>query len=493
MSKQPPDFSFEREGRPLADWLLDLVSEEAPARLRAGEALQAMMYGVPSVHTDWADIDWGPSRADIAEQGERFQVAVRTAAGSPGFPTADFVRRLIAYRIAVKEDWHRRVDKVCQANKTSSVYEQRLLQRIETAREGPERVEAFRRYLRLICASLARDCKRDQAVYEGAESVTCAGLMAAAVFRALDEALLTDRPSLRTMLDDTELFGHAADALARIGPPAVDFAGFFLDRLDAQKRSRWFDGAQALGSIGRNDPAVIDALLSRLRSGPECAQSAAAETLGHVGPPLAGRLEIALDLLLGASHSPALVHAATPALASVGRDRPEALRRVLELTAARPPRWRTDPSFPDYPCDEVRIERGVAIAALAYFRSFADQVVPALVDAFDSFAEYDPDMTYQGEHERVCDALRTFGPDAAPAVPRLVLYLDEWQRRPESEREWPKDVLVLLAAIGPAAAAALPTLKRLRTTQAEAGEPPSDTLDPDYPLDRAILALQSHV
>jgi hypothetical protein len=52
MSKQPPDFSFEREGRPLADWLLDLVSEEAPARLQAGEALLAMMHGVPSVHTD---------------------------------------------------------------------------------------------------------------------------------------------------------------------------------------------------------------------------------------------------------------------------------------------------------------------------------------------------------------------------------------------------------------------------------------------------------
>jgi hypothetical protein len=74
-----------------------------------------------------------------------------------------------------------------------------------------------------------------------------------------------------------------------------------------------------------------------------------------------------------------------------------------------------------------------------------------------------------------------------------MLYLDEWQRRPESERDWPKDVLGLLAAIGPAAAAALPTLKRLRTTQAEAGEASCDTLDPEDPLDRAILALQSHV
>ena len=80
MPKQPPDFSFERDGRPLADWLLELVSEETTARLQAEESLQAMAHGVPSVHTDWADIDWGPSRDRAAEQGERFR-AIRSLLG----------------------------------------------------------------------------------------------------------------------------------------------------------------------------------------------------------------------------------------------------------------------------------------------------------------------------------------------------------------------------------------------------------------------------
>jgi hypothetical protein len=236
-----------------------------------------------------------------------------------------------------------------------------------------------------------------------------------------------------------------------------------------------------------------DALLRRLRSGSEAVRIGAAAALGHAGPPLAGRLEVALDFLLGATHTPVLVFAATPALASVGRDREEALRRVLELAAPRPPCWRTEESSPDHRYDEVMYERGVAIEALHHFRRFATRVVPMLVDAFDSFEEYDPDWEDHGEHGRVCWALRAFGPDAAPVVPRLVRYLADWQDRPVAERTWPRDVLELLRAIGPTGAAALPTLGRLRTTQNDEELVGADALDPDDPLDQAILALHGEL
>src|SRR4051812_40919440 len=104
MSRRPPDYSFERDGRPLSAWLRELVADEASARLAAGEALQAMLYGVPSIHTDLAEIDWESSR-EGAGQADRFKEAVRAAARTPGFPTPDFVRRLIVYRIALKDDW----------------------------------------------------------------------------------------------------------------------------------------------------------------------------------------------------------------------------------------------------------------------------------------------------------------------------------------------------------------------------------------------------
>src|SRR3954451_24090418 len=100
MPKRPPDFSFERDGRPLSAWLVDLVAEEAPARLAAGEALKAMMCAVPSVHTRLGEIDGGSS-PDLSGHSDRFRAEIRAAAGARGFPTAEFIRHLIAYRITL--------------------------------------------------------------------------------------------------------------------------------------------------------------------------------------------------------------------------------------------------------------------------------------------------------------------------------------------------------------------------------------------------------
>ena len=52
--------------------------------------------------------------------------------------------------------------------------------------------------------------------------------------------------------------------LERIGPPAIGFAPALIQRME---RSAYysFDGAKALGSIGRDDPCVVEALLQWLR------------------------------------------------------------------------------------------------------------------------------------------------------------------------------------------------------------------------------------
>jgi hypothetical protein len=488
MSKQSPDFSFERDGRPFSAWLGRLVAEDAPTRLAAGEALQAMLWGLPSYHTDLCDIDWKSSQ-DRAAQSDRFKEAVRAAVRAPNFPSLEFVRRLIRHRIANSQDWQRRVDEVGCEDETPSVYEERLVRRINDPKDDAERTEAIRRYGKWLCAKANRDSRRSEAIFAGAESLSAGSAMASVVFQSLGATLLVDRPGLWAMLHDKTLFNNAARTLAEIGPAALDFAGLFIEGLDATEEPYRFQCAHALGSIGRNDPAVIDELLRRLRSGPDSARVVAAAALEQSGPPLAGRLEIALDFLLGATHSPSLVWAATPALASIGRDREEALQRVLELARPRPPRWRTYESHSDYRFGEVMHERGVAIQSLSRFRRFAERVTPTLIDAFDSFEEYDPDWSYGGEHERVCFALRAFGAEAAPAVPRLARYLDEWRDRPEEDREWPKAVFGLLAAIGPPASKALPALERLRARQADSVEAPEAALDPDDPLDQTILAL----
>jgi hypothetical protein len=489
---QSLDMSFERDGRPLVAWLGKLVADDAATRLAAGEALRAMQLGIPSVHTNLCDIDW-KSSPDIEGQGQRFDEAVRAAVSGRRFPTHDFVRRLIARRIALSDDWMARVEQ--DRVQPESPVARRLGQRLAAASEGDERTEAFHRLMRWMRASIGRRLKRSNAIYAGAEAMSSAGLMALGVFNALDSVLLTDRDGLWRMLDHKYLYSDAARALARIGPAAAEFAGFFVEELDSEKPGFPYHGAPALGSIGRDDPGVIDKLLLRVRTGSAAVRLGAILALGHAGPPLAGRLDPALDILVGATYQPILACAAIGALASVGRGREPALRRVLEMASPRPSGQLPGKPHADG-CSEDDMsmaERGSAISALRHFPRFGAEVVPVLVDALDSFEEYDPDSDDFGDHARVCDALGAFGAEAVAAVPRLTRYLDELSSRPDAYHRAPNAVCRLLASLGGAAAESLPALERLRTAQTRADEAASDSLDSDEPLDRAILAIRGQL
>lgn len=486
MARVRPDFSFDREGRPLSAWLLDLVADDSPTRLKAGDVLQGMWFGVPYAHTELGDLDWEEHESRPG-QGERFAAAVRDAVAAPGFPTADFVRRLILYRLALREDSRRRNEMIRRRLEGGSdKFAERFIRRIAEVRDDAGRSEAVKRYTRWLAATVDRDAKFERAIHEGNEALGPAGMAAHLVFEVLDVALLADRPGLRLMLDAGSGLRYAVlSALERIGPPAVDFAPGLIAHLDGHADGSWFDAAGALGSIGRDDPSVVDALITRLGSRSEAVRDLAAACLGRAGPPLAGRADEAVGLLLEAARGPGRC-AMVEALASVGRGREDVLAFVLEMASPKPPRWIHREYFPDDRADEVMFERGSAIEALRHFRGFADRVMPVLIEAIDSFEEHDPDYGYAGDHERACRVLARFGPDAAAAVPRLVAYLDEWNRRGADYREYPRAIFDALKAIGPAAASALPILEAIRGGSDDEG----DRLIPENPTDGAILAIR---
>lgn len=74
MSEQQPDYSFIRDGLSLEDWLWKLVDDSKAMRVAAGEALQAMEWGLPSAHIDWGTFETLP---DIGGQSRRFAEAVK--------------------------------------------------------------------------------------------------------------------------------------------------------------------------------------------------------------------------------------------------------------------------------------------------------------------------------------------------------------------------------------------------------------------------------
>lgn len=88
------------------------------------------------------------------------------------------------------------------------------------------------------------------------------------------------------------------------------------------------------------------------------------------------------------------------------------------------------------------------------YLSTADGGYRVLVDAIDTFEEYDPDWMDKGGHERVTASLRAFGASAAKlAVPVLVRHFRD------SVGDVDRDVVHLLGELGPAAEEALPALR----------------------------------
>ena len=111
--------------------------------------------------------------------------------------------------------------------------------------------------------------EHDKKITAQAESMSASGMVSFLVFNALDQALLADPQGLWSMLRDRTLCHEALKALERIGPPAIEFAGFLPERLDGGIHY-YFDGAKAAaGSIGRDDPCVVEALLQRLHDADE--------------------------------------------------------------------------------------------------------------------------------------------------------------------------------------------------------------------------------
>ena len=468
MTKSSPDHSLIRDGVALCDWLRRLLDEQPQTRLAAGEALQAMEMGIPSVHTDWADFEPMP---DIATQRRKFEQAVRVAVGGEGFDTADFVRRLIAYLLALKGHWSRRVEQLSEQTAKRDEKFGRIAARIKTksgsdapADEKDRAQKRLDRLIRVYCGG-ATNCDKDPC--EGAESLSPPAIVAHRIFDILNTELLAAPDALHLMLDEKQLRHYALAALARIGPPAAAFVPRLIDeieRLPERKDTAWpyFDGAEALGAIGRSNAGVVEAIIRLLGTESSSRRVAAAATAEHLGAEVCGREEELISLLEPMIARDDEYGAAFPAMASVGRHFARVRARVVGMAEARPPKWRTAqwPEGTEEKYDETMFERGAAINAMQFFADYPDECIPVLVRAMDTFEEYDPDEEYGGPQGRISFVLGRFGPKAAAAaVPLASHLLDE----PD---ELPTSILEALAEIGPAAVEVLPDLYALREKDA---------------------------
>ena len=492
MGTIPLDYSFEREGVGLADWLWRLVDPNSKTRQAAGNALQAMDRGLPSNDVAWTELVAMP---DFAAQRRRFVEAVRQTLAHPEFDTAEFVRRLIAYRLALADEHRRQTERiVARQSKRDNQFErlaEQIAEPVAHAGNESEKMEAEAQFARLCALYVCGSVSPCDDPPQEAELTSTAGLMAYALFSFLSTELLAAPEALRRLLQDDPLNrGSALAALAQIGPAAAGFSPELLAELNALPRedrpaSYSFDGATALGSIGRGQPEMVATLLRCLESPSPQIRRSALNGLERMGPDVCGQEEaIARRLATWLDHeeedcSPVF------AFASVGRHLPWVRQRVLEMARPRPAQWRPFPGFPQYSYDYVMGERGAALDAIRYLSDYPDECIPILVDTMTTFEEYDPDESFDGSLSRIARVISHFGPQGAAAARPLVSHL-----RDEDEQS-PNGILRALAAMGPAAQAILPELYAFRKEGVdEAMLPDLETSEADEYSDLIGWAIQ---
>lgn len=454
MSKVKCDSSWVREGRSLSEWLIDLVSEDRAVRARAANALGGMQFGIPRFDTDWADLEDAPS----PNQRDRFVAAVREAARADGFPTADFVARLGALRLALylenQQEGRRSIDEMERENPR----EDRLIETMATSTNDEEKRHAARRFARLFCASLARDQKRSGEL----ESYSPTGMVSAWVFDALDATLLI-APSMLRLLYEAGDTHSVVGALARIGPGAASLADLIIPDFDRPDGSLWSAPTTAFGAISRDQPDLVEFLITRLRGDDALLRARAAMALESAGPHLAGRTDEVVDLLLTLTAMTEPDSTCIRALGSVGRLREDVADRLVQLAASRPARIVRIAGEFEHEYDAVAHERGAAIDSLGYMTAFPGKAVPVLIEATESFDEYDGDLCYDGECVRVLLALKQFKGAAAPAIPTLIGLVEKYIH--DVGADFPRVLLDTLRNIGPVAIDALKALRDIHRTK----------------------------
>jgi hypothetical protein len=457
-----PDLSFVREGKPLHQWLPELISSDPTVRKSAGDAVMAMMWGVPSVHTDLNDIEGG-----LPDMRSLWDRAVREAVEHPTFARNAFFTE--AARSLVKAQ-QRYMDALAEENARLDRRLAIIDQRLSEAKDDVERKKLMSRRRRAITADTRRDMP------EGIpDAMSVANAMLTGILEVAGPAWLEASDALRMLLASKHHRHVALKALEAIGPAAREFTATLLV---AQEQGE--DVSAVLASVARTDSSVTERMLKTI-------EDATARAGQHPEP-------TPVDDVWSQDFWPSFyrrdgVWPAATTLMQQGRgalDAPGVGQRViptlLNLSQSCYLGHRGAAAFAlgplgalvDGPIHTLIVDRlmamthdhagvaGRAIDSLGQIAADAARVVPRLAELFDEFKEFDPDTN--SYHERLCRALECFGPAAAPAVPRLVTALGAYPLDDEA----PRHLFRVLAAIGPAASSALPHLK---TWAAGWGEP----------------------
>jgi HEAT repeat protein len=203
-------------------------------------------------------------------------------------------------------------------------------------------------------------------------------------------------PLIEKLTDtDFRVRHDAADAIAKIGSPAVPF---LINALKAENQQVRWRAASALADIGAEASAAVPTLLTTLHDQDEYIRRIAAYALGKIGPEASTAVPELIEALHDSDRNLRLVAAyALGKIGSAASSATPALIVTLQDTNA-----------------EVRWNAAMALGRIG---ADANTVVPALIAALQDKTKH----VRQG----AADALGQFGAKAKTAVPALITALKD--------------------------------------------------------------------
>jgi len=424
---------YAHEGRPFAEWLLQLVDDASAKRREASRVITDRFY-MPQESLLQPGVDTNQLVAEFSD-------AVSEAVRQPDFPAAEYVRKLFTVSMALEAA---RMGAWRAKQKDDDKWHEAQHQKLG---ENPSAAEV-QRYFKRAGVRLRRECQNlGSAPDEAFET----GMAIAYVIGALGEELLPAAELMRHMIHETHQQYLVSSAICRMGRAAIEFYPDLLRGFERDDFNGYF--TKPLGHLLRAVPGKVPEILQFVSSDNPKVRVNAINTFAHCGRAgLKSFPEVEATLLARIRECGDYEwFACANALGEVAT-RSEAVTVMLEAT---------------YPA--TREHAAAAITSLGQMGLEPERVVPRLVTLLEDFKEPDPDWTYNGDNARVVLSLRTFGAHAAPAIPSLlervwtkpVSYYDadhQIKERPEPDRS----VIELLGDLAPASAAALPLLNAMK-------------------------------
>lgn len=400
--------SFMYNDKPLAFWMVQMLSEQDDQRQAAAQALDAII-----------GMDTEPFNEAVREIVQNEWLA------SYGLSSAEYVNRLLAMHVFLSDLW---MEHMNDERRESDAF---IDDWIVRHGDAPEKLHQL---MRRMCIRAARKERNQPFDF-------MPGTCVLITVTALGKEFLPVSDLLRWMLHDDKHRG-IADMIVREMKNAGEI--FFDDYLEIARKDSCalHNYSYHIGDMVRHSPEKMERLL-RLVDDPDPQMSLfAVAALGSCGPEaerLIPGVENRLMQLSDESFNklygdhPVSVNdrkrrnalydifvCSTTSLGAVAASK-TALRYFLKLLDKDVPKEPLKGTYSvetnkydwEFAVAPIHLVRGTLISSLRYFASFPEIVVPRLIPLLTEFEEYDGD-TYQ--HARVLDALAVFanyGPEEA--------------------------------------------------------------------------------